>query len=162
MKKLKNIIINLLNNIKLKIKTSFIKCKNGEEKLNTLLIYWCLIPCILYLLSLRFLNCKIILNIFDIILFILCLLDLYFIAKTLKLHPEYNTELMEEIKKQEYLKTLTEEQIKEEKLKESKQAKIDFVKRILALKAGKKVDNYKIVKYFVILTFLIVLKRIFL
>lgn len=161
-KQISNFIQNLYLNISQKIKVSFKKCKEGEENLNILLIYWCVIPCILYLFILKFTNCKFILNIIDLFMLILTLLDLYFISKTLKIHPEYNTELMRELEKQNYYKTLDEKQLKEEKLKEKKDNTKKFFYKLLALKNSEKTDIYKIVKCFVILILLVVLKRIFL
>ena len=69
---------------------------------------------------------------------------------------------MRELEKQNYYKTLDEKQLKEEKLKEKKDNTKKFFYKLLALKNSEKTDIYKIVKCFVILILLVVLKRIFL
>lgn len=161
-KKTKGIITNIFGKISTKIKLSFDKCKNGEEKLNNLLIYWCIIPCIIYLFLIRMLDCKIVLDLLDLVIFILIIFDFYFIEKTLKIHPEYNTELMREVEKQNFYKTLNEEQLKEQKLKEAKENRKYFIKRFFSYKSKEKCDFYKLVKYFLLLIFLLAIKRIFL
>lgn len=145
-----------------KIKESFLKCRKGEEDMKILLTYWCVVPCIIYLFILWFLDCKFLLNILDIAMFLLAIIDLYFIAKIIKIHPEYNTELMDELRKQELYSSLDKEQIKEEKNKELKQNTKNFFKKMFLCKSDKKTDAYKIVKYIVLIVLLITIKRIFL
>lgn len=98
----------------------------------------------------------------DLIMIFIGFLDLFFIQKTLKEHPEYNTKLVEEYEKEQYYSSLSEEQLKQTKTEEKKQNAKDFLKRLLLIKPGEKVDLYKIVRLFVILTILISLKRVLL
>lgn len=160
--KIKSFTKNLYLKISTKIKESFKKCREGEENLTILLVYWCILPSITYLILLKTTNCKILTDLYDVVMFILSLLDLYFIAKAVKIHPEYNTELMKELEKQEFYKTLDKNELKEEKSKERKENTKNFFRRLLLIKTDKKVDFYKIVRCFVILILLITIKRIFL
>ena len=161
-KKTKTIIYNIYLKISTKIKESFKKCRAGEENLKILLTYWCVIPSIIYLFLLKTTDCKFLTDLYDVIMLVLNSLNLYFIAKAVKIHPEYNTELMKELEKQEYYKTLNKNELKEEKSKERKQNTKNFFRRLLLIKTDRKVDFYKIVRCFVILILLITVKRIFL
>lgn len=161
-KKTKTFIYNIYLKISQKIKESFKKCRAGEENLKILLTYWCVIPSIIYLFLLKTTDCKFLTDLYDVIMLVLNSLNLYFIAKAVKIHPEYNTELMRELEKQEYYKTLNKNELKEEKSKERKENTKNFFRRLLLIKTDKKVDSYKIVRCFVILILLITVKRIFL
>ena len=161
-KKIKTFIYNIYLKISTKIKESFKKCRAGEENLKILLTYWCVIPSIIYLFLLKTTDCKFLTDLYDVIMLVLNSLNLYFIAKAVKIHPEYNTELMKELEKQEYYKTLNKNELKEEKSKERKQNTKNFFRRLLLIKTDRKVDFYKIVRCFVILILLITVKRIFL
>lgn len=165
-KKFFNWLINFLKNKLLFLKniivTSYGKARVGEEKLNNILFYWCLLPSILYFLALRFIDCQILLRAIDIFILLLSIIDLYFIAKAVSVHPEYDTQLTRELQKEEYYKTLNEEQLKEAK----KQEKKDNYKRILdkyvLLRYKDGVDFFKIVRIIVIIVLLFSIKRIFL
>ena len=161
-KKTKTIIYNIYLKISTKIKESFKKCRVGEENLKILLTYWCVIPSIIYLFLLKTTDCKFLTDLYDVIMLVLNSLNLYFIAKAVKIHPEYNTELMKELEKQEYYKTLNKNELREEKSKERKENTKNFFRRLLLIKTDRKVDFYKIVRCFVILILLITIKRIFL
>ena len=161
-KKIKSIISNIYSKISPKVKESFKKCREGEENLKVLLTYWCVIPSVIYLFLLKTTDCKFLTDLYDVIMLILNLLNLYFIAKAVKIHPEYNTELMRELEKQEFYKTLDKNELKEEKSKERKQNTKNFFYRLLLIKTDKKIDAYKIVRCFVLLILLITIKRIFL
>ena len=160
--KIKSFTTNLYLKISTKIKESFKKCRAGEENLKILLTYWCVIPSIIYLFLLKTTDCKFLTDLYDVIMLVLNSLNLYFIAKAVKIHPEYNTELMRELEKQEYYKTLNKNELKEEKSKERKENTKNFFRRLLLIKTDRKVDFYKIVRCFVILILLITVKRIFL
>ncbi|MBR2141155.1 MAG: hypothetical protein IJ853_02265 [Rickettsiales bacterium] len=166
---IKSITLKFYNFVKSKtilaagvVKKSFNKCRNGEEDLKNILLYWSTIPCVVYFIMLKTVKCKFTLNMADLVMFVLIIFDLYFIAKTLKIHPEYNSDLMREVEKQKLYETLTDEQIKEEKAKESREGVKKIFYRFLTIRTGDKVDYYKIVRCILLLTFLIVFKRIFL
>ena len=67
---------NLYLKISTKIKESFKKCRAGEENLKILLTYWCVIPSIIYLFLLKTTDCKILTDLYDVVMFILSLLDI--------------------------------------------------------------------------------------
>lgn len=159
--KLKELIINYSNIAKNKIVVSYGKCKVGEEKMTNLLLYWATVPCLLYL----YITCKfsfpfIIASILNIFMLLFTILNFYFIQKAVKVHPEYNTELIEELKKAEYYSTLDEKELKKVKKSESLNKKKNIFKGIFNLGTKKKVDFYKIIRALVILTFLIAFKRL--
>lgn len=160
--KIKNIITNFFNKIKNTVTTSYEKCKNGDEKLNNLLIYWSLIPCIIYLFiryKISFPN--IILNIIDLFMLFFTILNLYFIQKAIKIHPEYDTKATKELEKIKYYATLNEEEYKKAIEKDKKEKGKKFIKGIFSINNSDGVDFYKIVRMFVILTLVIVLKILF-
>lgn len=145
------------------VKVSYKRCREGEEKFNNLLIYWGIIPCILYfLLIYRLSLCRFTQRLCDLIMIFVGFLDIFFIQKALKKHPEYNTKLVTEYEKEQYYSSLSKEELEQVKADEKKQSTKDFLKRILLIKPGEKVDFYKIVRLFIILTVLIGLKRILL
>lgn len=160
--KTKSFLKNLYLKSSIKIKESFGKCRDGEENLTILLVCWCILPSITYLILLKITNFKILTDLYDVAMLVLGLLDLYFIAKAVKVHPEYNTELMKELERQEYYETLDKNKLKEEKSRERKENAKNFFRRLLLIKTDKKVDFYKIVRCFIILILLITVKRIFL
>ena len=142
---------------------SYERCREGEEKLNSLLVYWCMVPCILYfLLIYKFSLCKFTKRLCDLAMVLVGFLDIFFIQKALKKHPEYNTKLVQEYEKEQYYSSLSKEELKKVKTNEKKQNTKDFFKRILLIKPGEKIDFYKIVRLFVILTILVGLKRVLL
>ncbi len=145
------------------VNISYKRCRDGEEKLNNLLIYWSIIPCILYfLLIYKFGLCKFMQRLCDLIMIFIGFLDIFFIQKALKKHPEYNTKLVMEYEKEQYYSSLSKEELEQVKSDEKKQNTKDFFKRMLLIKPGEKVDFYKIVRLFVILTVLVGLKRVLL
>lgn len=154
-----------INSIKFfeSLKASYRCCREGEEKFNNLLIYWCVIPCILYfLLIYKFILWGFIKHLCDLIIIFVGFLDIFFIQKALKKHPEYNTKLVTEYEKEQYYSSLSKEELEQVKSDEKKQNTKDFFKRILLIKPGEKVDFYKIVRLLLILTVLVGLKRILL
>ena len=158
----KNVIKNGLLFLKNIITTSYGKARVGEEKLNNILFYWCLLPSALYFLALRFIDCSILLRVIDIIILLLSTIDLYFITKAVSVHPEYDTQLTKELEKEEYYKTLTEEQLKEAKKQEKKDNYKKFLNKYIFLKYKDGVDFFKIVRIIVIIVLLFAIKRIFL
>ena len=98
----------------------------------------------------------------DIIIIFVGFLDIFFIQKALKKHPEYNTKLMTEYEEEQYYSSLSKEELEQIKSDKKKQNTKDFFKRILLIKPGEKVDFYKIVRLLLILTVLVGLKRILL
>lgn len=162
MDKMKSFLRILYSKSSTKIKESFKKCREGEENLTILLVCWCVLPSVAYLILLKTTNCKILTDLYDVTMFVLGLLDFYFIAKAIKVHPEYNTELMRELEKQEYYETLDKNELKKEKSRERKENAKNFFRRLLLIKTDRRVDFYKIVRCFIVLILLITVKRIFL
>jgi hypothetical protein len=174
MKNMKNLINNFTKKVRQylkekyltlskKISTSYERCKEGEEKLNTILFYWSLIPCLLYIfIRIRYIFVGILAFLLDLAFFILGFLDYYFISKTLEKHPEYDTEKMEKIKKAEYYSSLSDEEYENVRKKEKQEELRSNVKGILFARSWKKRDLYKGVKVFLILIMLVTFKRLFL
>ena len=67
-----------------------------------------------------------------------------------------------EYEKEQYYSSLSPEDLKKAKEEEKKENRKDFLKKILLIKPGEKIDSYKIVRMFTVLTILIGLKRILL
>lgn len=147
--------------VKAIISTSYGKARNGEEEFKNVLYYWCLIPDIIYFISLKFIGAGVLKFIIDIFMMCLSILGLYFIAKALKVHPEYDSIYVKELEKEEYYKTLTEEQVIEAKKKEKKDNAKKLFRKYIFLKYDDKVDLFRIVRIVVIITLLISLRRIF-
>lgn len=161
----KKILLFLQNKcraFKVSVSESFSKARNGEESFGVVLYYWSLIPCILYFICLKFVNCVFLLEVIDVFIVLLAILDLYFIARAVEVHPEYDSELVKEKEKEEYYKTLTEEQLIEVKKKEQKDNRNKIFKKYILLKSDEKVDMFKLIRLFVIITLLIAVKRILL
>lgn len=152
----------IYNGLKERVVSSFLRARNGEENLNIILYYWSLIPCVIYFISLKFVNSRFLLEIFDVIILLLTILDLYFIARTLEVHPEYDSELVKEKERQEYYNTLTKEELEKVKKQERKNNINKTLKKYILLKTDDKVDLFKIIRLFVIITLLIAIKRILL
>lgn len=145
------------------ISNSYHLCRKGEENFNKLLIYWNLIPCFLYfLLSYKFNLCQFTHHLCDLAIIFIGFLDIFFIQKALKKHPEYNTQLVKEYEKEQYYSSLSKEELEKVKIDEKKQNAKDFFKKMLLIKPGDKIDFYKIVRLFTILSILIGLKKILL
>lgn len=153
---------NRYNIIKSNIVESFLKARNGEEKFNVILYYWSLIPCILYFVCLKFISCRFLLEVIDVVIVLLTVLDLYFITRTLEVHPEYDSLYLKEKEKEEYYKTLTEEQLIEVKKQERKNNRNKILKKYILLETDDKVDLFRIIRLFVIITLLIAIKRVLL
>ncbi len=159
--KIKYKFFNFCNMFKQKVIESYGKCKNGDETLKNILLYWSFIPCTLYLyISYKFYLFWFIRCIINIFILLLTILDFYFIQKAVKVHPEYDSEVTEELEKAEYYSKLTEEEYKKAIKNESFAKKKNFLKKIFNVGSTKKIDLYKIVRIFVILTFLIAFKRV--
>lgn len=152
----------IYNISKERVVASFLRARNGEENLNVILYYWSLIPCIVYFISLKFVNSRFLLEVFDVVILLLTILDLYFIARTLEVHPEYDSELVKEKEKQEYYNTLTKEELEKAKKQERKNNINKTIKKYVLLKTDDRVDLFKIIRLFVIITLLIAIKRILL
>ncbi len=152
----------IYNGLKERVVSSFLRARNGEENLNIILYYWSLIPCVIYFISLKFVNSRFLLEIFDVVILLLTILDLYFIARTLEVHPEYDSELVKEKERQEYYNTLTKEELEKVKKQERKNNINKTLKKYILLKTDDKVDLFKIIRLFVIITLLIAIKRILL
>ena len=161
-KKIFSFLKNKYNVIKSNIISSFSKARNGEERFNVILYYWSLIPCILYFVCLKFVGCRFLLEILDVVIILLTILDLYFIARTLEVHPEYDSLYLKEKEKEEYYKTLTEEQLAEAKKQEKKDNRNKILKKYILLKTDDKVDLFRMIRLFVIITLLIAIKRVLL
>ncbi len=159
--KIKEKLSNSFSLFKKKVSDSYYKCKKGDETLKNILLYWSFIPCTLYLyISYKFYLFRLIRSIINIFMLFFTVLCFYFIQKAVKVHPEYDSEVTEELEKAEYYSTLTEEEYKKAIKTDSFNKKKNFIKRILNIGNSKKVDLYKIVRIFVVLTFLVALKRI--
>ena len=163
LEKIWNFIKKCLYTIFKVINDSYKRCRGGEENLNKLLIYWNIIPCILYFIIIFNFNLShFYKNLLDLFIILLGFLDIFFIQKALKKHPEYNTQLVKEYEKEQYYSSLSPEDLKKAKEEEKKENRKDFLKKILLMKPGEKIDSYKIVRMFTVLTILIGLKRILL
>ena len=154
-------IVNFYSRLKQETYMSYVKAKNGDEDMSVILIYWSVIPIIFYFL----IRHKVILKGFfallmDIAFFILFLLDYYFIAKTVEKHPELDVSKTKELEKMKYYETLTEEQLKEEKKKETKAKVGNIFKRYVFLSNQDTVEPFKVVRTLLLLFILISLKRI--
>jgi hypothetical protein len=148
---------------KVSVLESYEKCKEGEEKMGTILLWWSTIPCSLYILiRIRYIFRGVFAFILDVTFFVLGLLDYYFISKAISKHPEYDVERMEKIKKIEYYNSLTEEEYEKIKKEERKEKGISGVKNILLAKNWRKTEPFKIVKIFLVLVILITFRRLFL
>ncbi|MDR2760404.1 MAG: hypothetical protein LBB09_00980 [Rickettsiales bacterium] len=146
-----------------KILESYEKCKDGEEKMNTVLIWWSAVPCALYIVArMRFAFWGFFAFILDLSFFVLGLLDYYFISKAVSKHPEYDGERMEKIRKIEYYNSITEEEYEKIKKEEKKGKGFANVKNLLLTKNWRKAEPFKIVKIFLILVILITFRRLFL
>lgn len=146
-----------------KISSSYMLCREGEENMKKLLFYWNFVPCITYFfVRYKFNNCVFFGHILDFSMFFVGILGIFFIQKALKKHPEYNTELVKELEKEEYYASLNEEELKEAKVKEKKENTKSFFRKVFLISSGDRIDTYKIVRLFTILTMLFVLKRILL
>jgi hypothetical protein len=84
---------------------------------------------------------------------------MFFIQKALKKHPEYDSEFTEDQEKEKYYSSLSAEELEKAKSSEKKAGAKNFIKRLLLLDRGKKVDSYRIVRLLVLLTMLLALKR---
>ncbi|MDR1494629.1 MAG: hypothetical protein LBI29_01155 [Rickettsiales bacterium] len=146
-----------------RIGKSYSLCREGEESLNVLLLYWSTVPAIIYV----FIRFRVKLYSFlewplDLFIVILSLLDIFFIQKALKKHPEYDSEFVESREKEKYYSSLSKEELAKVKSDEKKEGAKSFLKYLLLVKTGKKIDFYKIVRLLVLLIMLLALKRLFL
>jgi hypothetical protein len=144
-----------------KIKTSYALCRDGEEELKNLLLYWCIMPMVIYILIMAKIGpCRICRGLFDLLAIILATLDLFFIQKSLKKHPEYDSEFVKETEREMYYASLNPEELRKVKLEEKKEGAKNFVKKMLLIGSGDKIDSYKIVRLLMALMLLIALKRL--
>jgi hypothetical protein len=170
----KNFLSNCFNGIKIfiaglyfrcreKIRTSYVLCREGEETLKNLLLYWCIVPMIIYIfIVLKIGMCHLCKLFFDFCAVVISALDLFFIQKSLKKHPEYDSEFLRETEREAYYASLSSEELKKVKSDERKKGIKNFVKRMLLITNGDRVDSYKIVRLFMLLMLLIASKRLLL
>jgi hypothetical protein len=90
---------------------------------------------------------------------LLSMVDLFFIQKALRKHPDYDSSFVKEKEVERYCASLSEEELEKFKIEEKKQNTKDFLKRIFLLSTGTKTDLYKVVRLFLILTLLLELKK---
>lgn len=148
--------INTFNNIKV----SFGKCMLGDENLNKMLWYWCLIPnIVVYLIDSKLIN-FLKFDILKLVYLFYNLTCLYFILKAVSVHPEYNVSKIEKQEEMEYKKSLSKQELKNYMSEKNKEQARDFVKKALLQKAWKKIEFYKTVRLFLILFILITLKNL--
>jgi glucan phosphoethanolaminetransferase (alkaline phosphatase superfamily) len=143
-----------------KIVKSYARCREGEEGLRILLLYWCTVPAAIYI----FVRFKVRLYAFlewpvDLFIVILSVLDVFFIQKALKKHPEYDSEFVRNREKEKYYASLSGEELEKVKSSEKKENAKNFAKRLFLLDRSKRIDAYKIVRLFVLLTMLVALRR---
>ncbi|MDR1426099.1 MAG: hypothetical protein LBI70_03885 [Rickettsiales bacterium] len=146
-----------------RIKNSYGRCRNGEENFKILLLYWCTVPAAIYMFfRFKFRFWSPIEHVLDIFIAVISSLDIFFIQKALKNHPEYDSEFVKNKEKKDYYASLNDEELETVKSKEKKEDTKNFFKHLLLLNTDKKIDPYKIVRLFIILTLLLALKRLLL
>ncbi|MDR0571346.1 MAG: hypothetical protein LBG48_00675 [Rickettsiales bacterium] len=147
--------------VRRKVVISYRKCREGDERLFVLLLYWALIPCSLYLLvRVRYIYSGFWAFALDLFFFIFALLDYYFISKAVSKHPEYDTELMDRLKKAEYYNSLSDEEYEKAKKEEKQKQLKNVTKSLLFMRSLRKKDTYKGVKVFLILIIALTFKRL--
>jgi hypothetical protein len=103
------------------IRASYALCREGEEKLKNLLLYWCIAPMAIYIfIVLRINMCHICKRFFDFSAAVLSALDLFFIQKSLKKHPEYDSEFVREAEREKYYASLDQEELRKVRSREKK------------------------------------------
>lgn len=154
-------ILKFFNKYLNRTKTSFKKCMNGEENLNKMLWFWCLIPniviCFIIFKLYNILNFTL-LNILYIVYNLFCL---YFILKAVSVHPEYDVSKIQKYKHNEYIKSLSENELKNYKKDLAKEKTKELFEKALLIKPWKKVEFYKIVRLILIFVLLIALRNLF-
>ncbi len=140
---------------------SFNKCVAGEENLNKMLWFWCLIPniivCFIIFKLYNILNFAL-LNIIYIVYNLLCL---FFIIKAVSVHPEYDVSKIQKYKHNEYIKSLSEDELKNYKKDLAKEKTKELFEKALLIKPWKKVEFYKIVRLILIFVLLVALRNLF-
>jgi hypothetical protein len=143
------------------VRNSYGRCRNGEENLKILLIYWCLVPIgIYFFVFVYFKSCRFCSYILNLFMCFLTLLDLFFIQKTLQKHPEYDSSLLADEEKNKYYASLSTEELKSIKETERRRKPKDLLKKLLFLESKGQVDAYKMVRLLLLLVLLISLKKV--
>jgi hypothetical protein len=131
--------------------------------MKNLLICWCIIPIVVYIfIILKIKICPSFKRFFDLIAVVLSTLDIFFIQKSLKMHPEYDSDFVRETEKEKYYASLSPDELQKVKSVERKEEAKNFVKKLFLIGGGNKVDSYKIVRLFIVLMLLVALKRLLL
>lgn len=141
---------------------SYNKSRNGDEELNNVLIYWSILPALVYLIvRAKFIKYGFFALSLDIVHFCLACLSFYFIIKAVNVHPEYDIERTETLQKIEYYNSLSDEEYNKIILEEKKDKRKNLFKRLFFIKGGKPKELFKIVKIFLIFIIILTFKRIF-
>lgn len=141
------------------IKNSFNRCTKGEEKLNKMLWFWCIIPNIFFISKyFAFFYQFTIVKILVILYSGMCF---YFILKAIEVHPEYNVSEVKRKEELEYINSLDEEELREY-IKNKNNDKIkDFFKKALLQKAWHTKEFYKITEIFLLFIFMFTMLKLF-
>lgn len=143
------------------IRESFNRCITGEENLNKMLWFWCLLPnlviCIISFKLYNIFNLKL-LNVIYVLYNLICL---YFILKAVSVHPEYNVSKNEKIKSKEYKESLSKDELKDYKKELARKKTKELFEKALLVKPWRKVEFYKLVRLILIFILLISLKNLF-
>ena len=142
------------------VKISFNKCIIGEEKLNKMLWCWCLLPNLAIFLIDNNLFSFLRFNIIKVFYLFYNLMCLYFITKTVSVHPEYNITRTEKIKQKEYMDSLSGDELKKYKNDLKKEKAKNTCKKLLLMKSWKTFEFYKMVRLILILLILVVAKNL--
>lgn len=151
LKRCLKLLFNSINN-------SFSRCIKGEENLNKMLWFWCVIPNVFFISKYfsffyGFAIMKALIMLYSVMCF-------YFILKAVKVHPEYNVSEVKRKEEIEYINSLNEEQLRDYiKNKNSDKIK-DFFKKALLQKAWHTKEFYKITKVFLLFIFLFTLLKL--
>lgn len=143
------------------VKSSFKRCMAGEENLNRMLWFWCLIPniivCFITFKLYNILNFTL-LNILYLVYNLICL---YFIIKAVSVHPEYNVSKVEKNKNEEYVKSLSKDDLKNYKKELTKKKTKELFEKALLVKPWRKVEFYKLVRLILIFILLVTFRNLF-
>ena len=157
----KSVILEYINKKTNSVKSSFSKCMAGEENLNKMLWFWCMIPnmviCVIVFKLINILNFTLI-NLIYIAYNLMCL---YFILKAVSVHPEYNVSEMEKNENKKYVKSLSKEELKNYRKESAKKKTKELFEKALLVKPWKRVEFYKIVRLILIFILLVALRNLF-
>ncbi|MDR3078663.1 MAG: hypothetical protein LBU15_01350 [Rickettsiales bacterium] len=158
----KSLLARLYSISRDRIGRSYSLCRDGEENFRVLLLYWCTVPAILYI----FIRFRVNLYSFfewplDLFAMILSLLDIFFIQKALRKHPDYDSEFVKSREREQYYSSLSPEELQRAKASEKKEGAKGLLRRLLLINRDKTVDPYRIVRLLMFLTLFLALKRFF-